>query len=100
MENLMAIVTAIILSAGIPSAVFALLLNRYIKRMDERDAARVEKELVDYRADKAHFALGEECALAVIRGGTFNGELKEALKFSRTTKHEQQEFWVKEGARK
>jgi len=98
-ETIGAIIAAIILAAGIPSTIFTVMVNRYFKRMDERDAAQVEKELIDFHADKAHFALGEECAKAIMRGGEHNGDLQEALAFSRQSKHEQQEFWVKKGAR-
>jgi len=97
-------IISVVLAAGIPSTLFSLMINRYFKRMDERDAARVQKELVDYRADNAHFALGEECAKAIIKldpdGRAHNGDLREARAFSRQAKHDQQEFWVKEGAKK
>jgi len=99
-----ALVIAVVLAAGIPSTIFSVMLNRYFRRMDERDAARVQKELLDYRAHKAHFALSGECAKSIIKldpeGRTHNGDLQDAREFSQQAKHEQEEFWVKEGARK
>jgi hypothetical protein len=93
------IIVAVVAAAGIPSAVFAALFSRWMKRQDARDKAKVRAEVLLFKGNRSAITLGEECAKA-IQTGEHDGPLDRALAHATATKHEQQDFLVEEAAQR
>lgn len=89
---------AILLSAGIPSAIFACLVRRLEKKIEEKDEAREEHEYLIIKSVNASIALGEATAKAVQRipDAHCNGDMHAALDYAVEVKHEQKEFLSKQ----
>ena len=94
----MEIIVTVILSMGIPSSLLAIFLSRFEKRMDEKDKAREECNVLVIQGVRAAISLGEASAIA-LRDGKTNGETKEALDFAKESKHNINDFLVKQGVK-
>lgn len=94
MEQLIAVVVA----AGIPTAITGLLFQKLEKRMDEKDKAREMHEYLIVKGINASMALGEATAEAVARipDANCNGDMHAALEYARSVKHEQKDFLNKQ----
>lgn len=94
MEQLIAVVVA----AGIPTAITGLLFRKLEKRMDEKDKAREMHEYLIVKGINASMALGEATAEAVARipDANCNGDMHAALEYARSVKHEQKDFLNKQ----
>lgn len=92
------IIIAVLSAAGIPSAVFAIFVRRMERRMDEKDRARKDHELLTIKSINACMALGEATAEAVARipDANCNGDMHAALEYARDVKHEQKDFLNKQ----
>ena len=88
------VILAIIAAAGIPSALVGVLIRRLEKKMDKKEKAREEHELLVVKSINASIALGEATAEAVARipDANCNGDMHAALDYARKVKHEQKEF--------
>ena len=88
------VIVAMIAAAGIPSALVGILFRRLEKKMDEKEKAREEHELLVVKSINASIALGEATAEAVARipDAHCNGDMHAALDYARKVKHEQKEF--------
>lgn len=95
------IILAVILAAGIPSAVIGLLITRLNKKLDERERRKEEKDkahnenwvhLIDLTM--ATLALSEATAEAVQRipDSNCDGDMHEALEFATATKQKYRKF--------
>ena len=84
----------IILAAGIPSALVALMIRRFEARMDAKEKAREKQELLLVKGINASIALGEATAEAVSRipDAHCNGDMHAALDYAKKIKHEQKDF--------
>lgn len=84
----------IVLAAGIPSALVALMIRRFEIRMDEKEKAREKHELLMVHGINASIALGEATAKAVARipDAHCNGDMHAALEYAQKIKHEQKDF--------
>ena len=84
----------IILAAGIPSALVALMIRRFEARMDAKEKAREKQELLLVKGINASIALGEATAEAVARipDAHCNGDMHAALDYAKKIKHEQKDF--------
>lgn len=100
-ENNMDTVITIILAAGIPSAIFGLLIRRLEKKWDKAEAVRAEKEENRIKHETmmidmimASLSLAEATAEAVQRipDANCNGDMTEALNFAKNTKQKYREF--------
>ena len=89
----------IILAAGIPSALVALMIRRFEARMDAKEKAREKQELLLVKGINASIALGEATAEAVARipDAHCNGDMHAALDYAKKIKHEQKDFLTRQG---
>lgn len=94
-------ITAIIIAAGIPSAMVAFCFNRLQKKIDKKEKHREEiehnrrqNELLIIKGLSAAIALSEATAVAVqkIPDAHCNGDMHDALKYARKVKHEHKDF--------
>ena len=92
----MELVVTIIIAAGIPSAVVGIILRRFEKRQDKRDAAREEINVLLIQGVNASISLGEATTIA-LRNGKTNGETEAALKYAKDSKHEITDFLTRQG---
>lgn len=92
---------AVLIAAGVPSAVFGLLMNRLNKKMDkraeaaeEKDAARMKNEALLIKMVYASITLSEATAEAVARipDAHCNGDMHAALAAVKQVKNEYREF--------
>lgn len=90
------LIVAIIVAMGIPSAIFGLYLRRFEKRMDDKEQARKDINVLLIQGVRASISLGEAAAIA-LRDGKTNGETKEALKYASEAKHGISDFLTKQG---
>lgn len=97
----MATIWAVILAAGIPSAVFGILIRELNKALDrrerakeEKDEARLKNQKLIIRAVMASLSLGEATAEAVskIPDAHVNGEMHEALTEAKQIQEEYRVF--------
>lgn len=97
----MSTIWAVILAAGIPSAVFGLLMRELNKQIDKREKAKEEREearaknqTLIIRAVMASLTLGEATAEAVQRipDAHCNGDMEAALSIAKKIKEEYREF--------
>ena len=91
MTLLSEITIAVIVAAGIPSAVFGGLFTRWMRKQEslEHDRARALELL--FQGNSANFSLAKECAIA-IQSGQHNGRLEESKEFATETDREQRGF--------
>ena len=89
---------AVIVVAGIATAITGLLFRQLEKRMDEKDRAREQHEYLIIKSINASMALGEATAEAVQRipDANCNGDMHAALEYARSVKHEQKDFLNKQ----
>lgn len=101
LEGATNIVVAIVVAAGIPSALFAFYIHRLEKRMDAKEKAREEHEVLILKSVNASIALGEATAEAVARipDAKCNGDMHAALDYAREVKHEQKDFLNRQAVR-
>lgn len=94
METVTTIILGVLAAASIPSAVFAAYVRRMEKKLDEKDKAREEHEVLILKSINASIALGEATAEAVARipDANCNGDMHAALEYARSVKHEQKDF--------
>ena len=94
MDTVIAIIAGVLAAASIPSAVFAAYVRRMEKKMDEKDKAREDHEVLILKSINASIALGEATAEAVARipDANCNGDMHAALEYARAVKHEQKDF--------
>ena len=94
-------ITAIVLAAGIPTAVVGLLVWRLEKRIEKRDREKdaKEKDQIRYQSLQvtlamASLTLGEATAEAIQRipDANCNGDMHAALEAARTAKREYRTF--------
>lgn len=99
--SLFQVVWAIVLAAGIPSAIFALVLRRFEKRMNLRDDKIIEKEKARLKHETlmitlsfASLSLAEATAEAVQRipDAHCNGDMHAALEKAKSAKEEYRKF--------
>jgi len=104
MSTLTEIIIAVFVAAGIPSAVFVGMFNRWMRKQQELEDARVRAQILLFTSNRANCTLAEECAEAIRKldpeGRAHNGRLKGALEYARKIKHEQQDFITAEGAKR
>jgi hypothetical protein len=90
---------------SIPSAItgfFFWMLQKRINKRDEKrdqqDEARKKKELLVIQGVGAAIDLGEATAKSVRRlDSDSNGDIKKALEYAQSVKHEQKNFLQKQG---
>ena len=104
--NLLLLFWEIIKSVGIPAAVLALLLRRFEKRLDKRDAAQAQKEEDNKKYDilllkriNTSVEIGTATAKAVQRipNARCNGDMTAALENVKKADKEFYEFLDKQG---
>lgn len=102
-EKLLLLISAFVMSMGIPSAITGLIVWRLKKNIESRDAAQLEKNesqqklmLLLVQSTRASIALGEATAHALQRGHT-NGDTEAALRYAAEVKHKQKEFLEQQG---
>lgn len=92
---------AVLLAAGIPSAVFGILIGRINKKLDKRDKAREELDAARFRNQviqmeliAASLSLGEATAEAVQRipDAHCNGDMHAALDYAKGIKAKYRDF--------
>lgn len=97
----MGTIWAVILAAGIPSAVFGILVRELNKQLDkrekakeEREQARMKNQTLIIRAVMASLSLGEATAEAVQRipDAHCNGDMDAALTYAKKVKDEYRDF--------
>lgn len=95
------IIGAILLAAGVPSAIFGLLITRLNKKIDRREAAeeereqtRIKNQMMLIRMTMASLSLGEATAEAVQRipDTHCNGDMDAALSFAKQIKQDYRDF--------
>ncbi len=98
--------TAIVIAAGIPSALtgfcFWILERRMTRRQEEADRkyeARRKNELIVIEGVNAAIALGEATARAVQRipDANCNGDMHTALDYAEKIKHKHKDFMTEQG---
>lgn len=67
------------------------LLDKRDVKIESREKAREQNEILLIKSVGASLSLGEATAIA-IKNGKSNGELESALAYAKTVKHEQKEF--------
>ena len=94
METAVTIIFGVLAAASIPSAIFAAYVRRMEKKLDEKDKAREDHEVLILKSINASIALGEATAEAVARipDANCNGDMHAALEYARAVKHEQKDF--------
>lgn len=92
---------AVLLAAGIPSAVVGILIGRMNKKIDKRDkereeldAARAKNQLIQMELIAASLSLGEATAEAVQRipDAHCNGDMHQALDYAKGVKNKYRDF--------
>lgn len=94
-------ILAVVLAAGIPSAIVGILVTRLNKKLDKRDKEKEEKEKAHLENElkligvtMATLALAEATAEAVQRipDANCNGDMRDALAYAKETKQKYREF--------
>lgn len=89
MDSLYAFIVAVLIAAGVPSAIFSLFVRRFEKKLDsadqvrqEQEKARIDHEIMTLDMIMASLELAEVTAEAVKRipDTNCNGEMEQALK--------------------
>jgi hypothetical protein len=92
---------AVLLAAGIPSAVVGILIGRMNKKIDRRDkareeldAARLRNQVIQMELIAASLSLGEATAEAVQRipDAHCNGDMHSALDYAKGVKAKYRDF--------
>lgn len=81
----------IILAAGIPSTVTGVIVTWFVKKQNDRDAAREKMNILLIQGVNASISLGEAVAIAQKRGQP-NGETEKALTYAVEVKHKIRDF--------
>lgn len=98
MSNL---IWAVILAAGIPSAIVGFLINRLNKKIDKREAEKAEKEkahneslvhLIDLTTATMSLARATAAAVERIPDAHCNGDMHKALELADSTLNKYQKF--------
>lgn len=100
-----AVITAVIVAAGIPTALTGFFIRRLEHRMDKKEEAQDKKreaaeknrqknELMIVKGISAAIALSEATAAAVQRipDAHCNGDMHAALEYARKVKHQHKDF--------
>ena len=99
-------ILAIIVAAGIPSAVTALLIRRFEKRAEQREAAQEEREknrekmyFMMAQNGRATYIVAKATATAVQRipDAHCNGDMTSALEQAEKLQKEEQQFLMNQG---
>lgn len=102
------ILLAVILAAGIPSAVIGFLITRLNKKLDKRDEDKTAKERAHLEHEVqligltlATLSLSEATAEAVQRipDANCNGDMHEALTYAKEAKQKYREFERKQAVK-
>lgn len=100
------IIVAILVSAGIPSALFGFAIRRFEKKLEKSEKEKAENEdckqemnILLIRSVMASISLGEAAAIALKKGKT-NGETEAALNYSREIKSDIENFLIEQGTKK
>lgn len=97
----MGTIWAVILAAGIPSAVFGVLIRQLNKQIDKREQAKEAKEearlkreilLVDVSMASLELAKATAEAVQRIPDSKCNGDMHAALEYAKSVKHKYQDF--------
>lgn len=97
----MSSIWAVLIAAGVPSAVFGLLIRRMEKKLDkraeaqeEKEAARIKNEALLIKMVYASVSLSEATAEAVARipDAHCNGDMHAALAMVKQVKQEYRDF--------
>lgn len=109
--DFIAIILAVAATLGIPTAATGFVIRRFEKRLDAREVEkRKEDEAVETARKKsmvlvvkgvgAAIALGEATARAVQRipDAHCNGDMKDALEYAQSVKHEQKDFLTEQAS--
>ena len=100
------LIIAVATAAGIPSAMFGLIVWLYQRKIIKREKAREEKERDRERLEilliesvNASMSLSEATAKAVQRipDAHCNGDMHAALKYASDVKHKQKDFLTEKG---
>ena len=100
------LVVAFIAAMGIPSAIMGLIVWRLRKRVEDREKAQDRKNedqqeliLILVQSTRASIALGEATAKAMQRipDAHCNGDMKKALEYATSIKHDQKNFLAQQG---
>ena len=100
MEILDLIITLLI-ATGVPSIVCGALISRLDKKLEKKEQARAQHEVLLMTGIEASISLGEATARAVQRipDAKCNGDMHEALDYATGVKHEMREFLKKQTLR-
>ena len=90
------IIGAIVVSAGIPSAILSCLIRRLEKKHEAKEKAIKDYETYQIKMTTAMAALCQANAIA-LQNGKCNGETERALEYLQQVKHEQRDFLVAQG---
>ena len=102
------VILAVILAAGIPSAVVGFLITRMNKKLDkrekekdEKEKARVEREVLMSGLVMATLSLSVATAEAVARipDANCNGDMHDALTMAKEAKNKYREFEQRQAVR-
>lgn len=100
MESIIEWIGTVLVAASIPSAVFAFIIRRFEKRMDEdkrekeeREQARRKYENFNVQVLTAMAKLSEATAIA-LQTGKCNGEITKAMAYLDEVRHAQRAFLV------
>lgn len=87
--------------AAIPSfcmtAVMGILFRRLERKIDEKEAARAEREYLLVKGTNASIGLGESMARELKKDGKVNGRTEEALAYATEAKHKIEDFYTQQG---
>lgn len=103
METIAEWIAAVIIAAGVPSAILGFLIRRLEKRIDEdkkakeeQERARKEYEAFQVQVLTAVTKLSEANAIA-LQNGKCNGETHRAMDYLANVRHAQRDFLIKQG---
>ena len=85
---------ALVVAAGVPSAILGVYMRRMEKKMDKKEEARETYEMLTLKSVNASIALGEATAEAMKRipEAKCNGDMENALEYAKKVKHEMKDF--------
>lgn len=87
--------------ASLPSLcvtlIIGIMFRRLEKKMDEKEAARAEREYLLVKGTIAGIGLGEAQARELKKDGKVNGRTEDALKYATEAKHKIEDFYTHQG---
>ena len=97
----MDVIVGVLAAASIPSVIFAAYVRRMERKLEEKDKAREDHEVLILKSINASIALGEATAEAVARipDANCDGDMHAALEYARAVKHEQKDFLSRQAVR-